>query len=113
MPWIATSPSPDYKECLPPRAMLYFDHNATSPLCAAARDAWLEAVDRFIGNPSSPHRVGRASGHRARHGTGKTRRNSRLRSRSHHWTSGATESNNTAVQHFAAEMDRPRVDFDD
>lgn len=38
--------------------MLYFDHNATSPLHPAARAAWLDATDRFIGNPSSLHRVG-------------------------------------------------------
>jgi len=45
-----------------PRAMrmevLYFDHNATHPLGAAARNAWLDAVERFQANPSSPHRAG-------------------------------------------------------
>ena len=39
-------------------ALLYFDHNATHPLSPAARAAWLDAVDRFPGNPSSPHRLG-------------------------------------------------------
>jgi cysteine desulfurase len=34
----------------------YFDHNATTPLCAAAREAWLEASDRFWHNPSSLYR---------------------------------------------------------
>jgi len=38
--------------------VLYFDHNATHPLSAAARSAWLDAVERFPGNASSPHRVG-------------------------------------------------------
>mgnify|MGYP003318491209 CR=1 FL=1 len=38
--------------------MLYFDHNATTPLCAAAREAWLDASEQFVGNPSSPHRLG-------------------------------------------------------
>ncbi len=38
--------------------MFYFDHNATTPLLPAARQAWLEAAEKFIGNPSSPHRVG-------------------------------------------------------
>jgi cysteine desulfurase len=32
---------------------LYFDHNATTPLCGAARDAWLATSDRFWHNPSS------------------------------------------------------------
>jgi cysteine desulfurase len=38
--------------------VLYFDHNATHPLTAAARNAWLDAVERFPANPSSPHRAG-------------------------------------------------------
>ena len=38
--------------------MLYFDHNATTPLCPVAREAWLEASEQFVGNPSSPHRLG-------------------------------------------------------
>ena len=38
--------------------MLYFDHNATHPLSATAKRAWLEAVEQFPGNPSSPHRIG-------------------------------------------------------
>ncbi|MCP5517399.1 MAG: aminotransferase class V-fold PLP-dependent enzyme [Verrucomicrobiales bacterium] len=39
-------------------AVRYFDHNATHPLSAAARTAWLAAVARFPANPSSPHRWG-------------------------------------------------------
>ena len=38
--------------------MIYFDHNATTPLLPAARRAWLDATEKFIGNPSSPHRIG-------------------------------------------------------
>ena len=38
--------------------MIYFDHNATTPLLPEARQAWLDAAERYIGNPSSPHRVG-------------------------------------------------------
>ena len=38
--------------------MIYFDHNATTPLLPAAREAWLEASEMFVGNPSSPHRLG-------------------------------------------------------
>lgn len=39
-------------------AVSYFDHNATSPLSAAAREAWLRANDEVWQNPSSPHRAG-------------------------------------------------------
>ncbi len=81
--------------------MLYFDHNATTPLLPQARDAWLDAVEKFIGNPSSPHRLGsRAdaalSGAREQladflgcHATEIV------------FTSGATESNNTVFHHLA------------
>jgi cysteine desulfurase len=34
----------------------YFDINATCPLHPAAREAWLEAADRFWQNPSSLYR---------------------------------------------------------
>ena len=40
------------------RAVLYFDHNATHPLSETAKRAWLEAVEKFSANPSSPHRAG-------------------------------------------------------
>jgi len=35
----------------------YFDHNATTPLCPEARDAWVDAVDASWLNPSSPYRL--------------------------------------------------------
>src|SRR4029434_3638688 len=38
--------------------LIYFDHNATHPLLPSAREAWLDATERYIGNPSSPHRLG-------------------------------------------------------
>ncbi|MGA2866750.1 MAG: hypothetical protein ABSF95_19930 [Verrucomicrobiota bacterium] len=34
--------------------MVYFDHNATAPMMPEARQAWLQAGEQFIGNPSSP-----------------------------------------------------------
>lgn len=37
--------------------MPYFDHNATAPLAAAARDAWTRAQDEAWQNPSGPHRA--------------------------------------------------------
>jgi cysteine desulfurase len=38
---------------------IYFDHNATTPLCSAARQAMLRVLDEELGNPSSIHREGR------------------------------------------------------
>jgi len=79
----------------------YFDHNATHPLSSAAREAWLDATARFIGNPSSPHRLGdRADRVLAQ---ARERLADWLGCAAHEivWTSGATESNNTAIASFA------------
>jgi cysteine desulfurase len=82
--------------------MLYFDHNATHPLSRAAREAWLEATERYIGNPSSPHRLGA----RAETALGQAREKlaAWLDCDPHDivWTSGATEANNTAIHSAAA-----------
>lgn len=81
--------------------MLYFDHNATHPLSAAARMAWLDAVERFVGNPSSPHRVG------ARAEAALTGARERLAAvvgcdpEEVVWTSGATEGSNAVLHHAA------------
>jgi cysteine desulfurase len=84
--------------------VIYFDHNATSPLCAAARDAWLAALERFPANPSSPHRLGT----RADAALTEARQNAaQLLGCSPFdlvWTSGATEANN-AVFHNASLSD--------
>jgi cysteine desulfurase len=82
--------------------VLYFDHNATHPLCAAAREAWLDAVERFIGNPSSPHRLGARAD--AALGEARQKLAGWLGCGPHEivWTSGATEANNSALHHAAA-----------
>lgn len=89
--------------------MIYFDHNATTPLLPEARQAWLEATQKFIGNPSSPHRVG------ARADAALTEARQELAAYlgcdalDIVWTSGATESNNTVLQHHARSLN-PKVD---
>lgn len=72
----------------------YFDHNATTPLHAAARDAWLRASEKHWHNPSSLYRdAGLASQQlesaRERLGTLIGADAERIV-----FTSGATESNN-------------------
>ena len=80
--------------------MIYFDHNATSPLSDAAREAWVDASDRFVGNPSSPHRLG------ARADKALTDAREQLagflgcEALDIVWTSGATESANLVMYHF-------------
>jgi cysteine desulfurase len=83
--------------------MLYFDHNATSPLCAAAREAWLDATERFIGNPSSPHRLGARADAALEEARGKLAGWLGCAAHEIIWTSGATEANNAALHHAAAD----------
>jgi cysteine desulfurase len=82
--------------------VLYFDHNATHPLCAAAREAWLDAVERFPANPSSPHRLGARADAALDAAREKLARFLGCEPRDIVWTSGATESANAAVAHLAA-----------
>jgi cysteine desulfurase len=81
--------------------MLYFDHNATAPLSPAARAAWLDAQDRFPGNPSSLHRVGQraeAALDAARAGVAAHLGCSEA---AVVWTSGATEAAGAVFFHLA------------
>ena len=81
--------------------MIYFDHNATTPLLPEARRAWLEAGEKYPGNPSSPHRLGA----RADTLLAEAREQLAARLGCHAteivFTSGATESNNTVLHHVA------------
>jgi cysteine desulfurase len=81
--------------------MLYFDHNATTPVLPQARAAWLEATQKYLGNPSSPHRLGQradAALQRAREEMGAFLGCDAM---DIVWTSGATESNNMVFHHGA------------
>jgi cysteine desulfurase len=83
--------------------VIYFDHNATSPMLPQARHAWLEAAELYIGNPSSPHRLG------SRAEMALTTAREKLASfltcdpLEIVFTSGATEGNNTIFQSLAAQ----------
>jgi len=85
--------------------MLYFDHNATTPLCSAAREAWLEASEQYVGNPASPHRLG------ARADKAMTDAREQLAGYlgcsllDIVWTSGATESSNLVLNHYAQSLE--------
>src|SRR4051812_11514292 len=79
--------------------VLYFDHNATSPLSPTAPDVWLGATEKHIGNPSSPHRLGS----RAEIALSTARQNAAAFLGCSEfnlvWTSGATEANNAVFFH--------------
>lgn len=81
--------------------MQYFDHNATYPLSAAAREAWLDAAERFPANPSSPHRWGARSDQALTEARERVATWLGCPAHSVVWTSGATEANNAWVAHLA------------
>jgi cysteine desulfurase len=86
--------------------MLYFDYNATTPLLPQARQAWLDASERFIGNPSSPHRLGSRAEAALQQAREKLARWLGCAPLDIVWTSGATESNNMVLHHLSGSLDR-------
>ena len=85
--------------------MLYFDHNATTPLCASAKDAWVDAIDRYVGNPSSPHRMGARAERAMADARDQLAGFLGCSPLDIVWTSGATESNNLVLHHCAQALD--------
>ena len=82
----------------------YFDHNATTPLCEAAKAAWISASEAHWLNPSSPYRSAAAV---------KVRYEAARESLAQHFdvspervifTSGATESNNAVIRYWARSL---------
>ncbi|MAY05680.1 MAG: cysteine desulfurase [Verrucomicrobiales bacterium] len=85
--------------------MLYFDHNATTPLCASAKDAWVDAIDRYVGNPSSPHRMGARAERAMADARDQLAGFLGCSPLDIVWTSGATESNNLVLHHCTQALD--------
>lgn len=77
--------------------MINLDHNATTPLCAAARDAMLPLMGEGLGNPSSIHALGRQARGVIDHARDEMA--SLLGTKPHEmiFTSGGTESCNLAL----------------
>lgn len=84
--------------------MIYFDHNATTPLHPEARRAWLEAAEQFPGNPSSPHRLGSRADHALEEAREKLATFLGCHATQIVFTSGATESNNAVLHHCARDL---------
>ncbi len=84
--------------------MPYFDHNATTPLAPAAREAWLKVADELWHNPSSPYRAAararlRLDSARATVATLLGCEPARIV-----FTSGATEAAHAVIRHLAATL---------
>lgn len=88
--------------------MRYFDHNATAPLHPVARDEWLRAAEQFIGNPSSPHRLGGRAEAALNDARARLAKLLGCDALDLVWTSGATESNNLVLHHHAKTLPADR-----
>jgi cysteine desulfurase len=89
--------------------MIYLDYNATTPLCAAAREAMEPFLTEHFGNPSSVHAAGRET--RAAIDDARDRLAGLLGAKPHEliFTGSGTESNNLAILGLArAQAERGR-----
>ncbi len=76
---------------------IYLDHNATTPLRAEVRAAWLTALEQLRGNPSSLHAAGRAARQMLDEARERTAAALAVHEDEVVFTSGGTESNNLAL----------------
>ncbi len=77
--------------------MLYFDHNATTPLAPEVADAFGAALREVTGNASSTHRVGQQARQRLESARLEIARALHCSAGEIVFTSGGTESNNLAL----------------
>lgn len=87
------------------RGVLYFDHNATHPLSAAAKSAWLDAVEKYGANPASQHRAGQRADTALDDARDTLGRKLGCLGDAIVFTSGATESANAVFNHIAQSTD--------
>ena len=76
---------------------IYFDYNATTPLDPAVREAMLPYFDRFWGNPSSIHSIGREARALLDDARDRVAQVWRAKPSEVVFTGGGTESNNLAI----------------
>jgi cysteine desulfurase len=82
----------------------YFDHNATTPLCEAAKAAWISASEAHWFNPSSPYRSAAAVKVRYEAARESLARHFGVSPERVIFTSGATESNNAVIRYWARSL---------
>lgn len=83
---------------------IYYDHNATTPLCVEAKRAWTDAVDAHWMNPSSPYRAAAAVHAQLEAARTEIAHLFAVEPKRIVFTSGATEANNAVFQHWAGAL---------
>lgn len=81
--------------------MIYLDNAATTPLIPSVIDAMTAVMTDNFGNPSSIHAYGRQASHLLRENRLTIAKTLKTQPRNIIFTSGATESNNMAIQGYA------------
>ena len=84
--------------------MPYLDYNASAPLRRGAKAAMLEAMERLAGNPSSPHKFGRAARKLLEDARQTIAELLAVEPRQLIFTSGATEANHLGLRGGAASV---------
>lgn len=79
-------------------SLIYFDHNATTPLAPEALDVMLPYLREAFGNPSSPHQLAEAPATAVRSARAQVAALFNVPAKTIHFTSGATESIHWAIQ---------------
>jgi cysteine desulfurase len=87
----------------------YFDWNATAPLHPAAREAWLEASDRFWYNPSGLYREGAEARERLEDCRERAAALLGCDPEQMVFTSGATEADNAVIRWVSGQGEAPVV----
>lgn len=80
-----------------PKACIYLDHNATTPMLAEVADAMRECAAEAFGNPASSHRMGQLARRRLEEARGIVATCLDADPDEVVFTSGATEANNLAI----------------
>ena len=81
--------------------MTYFDNAATTPMSKASQAVMMEVMGEVFGNPSSTHAYGRAASKILRESREKIAQILQVQPSQILFTSGGTESNNTAIKGYA------------
>jgi cysteine desulfurase len=87
----------------------YFDFNATTPLSAAARDAWLRASEKHWHNPSSLYREAAGVKHRLEEARERLGELLGCEPERIVFTGGATESNNAILARLGEVLDKQKL----
>lgn len=78
--------------------MIYLDYNATTPIDVQVREAMLPYINQHFGNPSSGHEYGRIAKAAVEQARGQVAALLNAEPDEIYFTSGGSESNNTAIK---------------